>query len=207
MEKHFMLDIEATGIDPATEELLSIGLLETDWDGDFWRPGRCKEWILHTDRQPQSEFAKEHMVELYAKCNAAPVMTVDRLRWEVLDFLRSCGTTSVTDTYLMGWNASNFDIPFLIAKGVLRSNRYETGADGKDVMVGDFHYRIYELGGAVSLAQNATREKDRAKLIQDAKAWAPEIATPGGKKHDALFDCFEQLRLLNGLITLARRCR
>jgi hypothetical protein len=67
-----MIDIEATGIDPTKEELLAVGILECTWDGNFWQPGRAKEWVLHTDRQPESEFAKEHMTALYAKCNAAP---------------------------------------------------------------------------------------------------------------------------------------
>jgi hypothetical protein len=207
MEKHFMLDIEATGISPATEELLSVGILEANWSekGGYWIPGRAKEWFCHTDRKPESSFAKEHMVELFAKCNAAPELTVERLRWEILDFLRQCGTTGVEDTYFMGWNASNFDLPFLIAKGVLFPNHYEPGPDGKDRMVGDFHYRIYEMGGAVSLAQDVTKARDRAVLIERAREAAPIMEVYPGKKHDALYDCYEQLRLLNGLSELCRR--
>lgn len=205
MEKHFMIDIEATGIDPEHEELLSVGILEADWDGSQWIAGRCKEWFMRYEGEPTSQFAKEHMVELFRKCNTAPLLTVERLRWEILEFLRRCGTTGCEDTYFMGWNCSNFDLPFLIAKKVLQASRYET-VDGKDKMVGDFHYRIYEMGGAVSLAQNARGEKDRGKLLELARSldclpYPPKT----GKKHDALYDCYAQLQLLNALIILAKR--
>lgn len=204
MEKHFMIDIEATGIDPAKEALLSIGILECEFENRFWQPKRSKEWIVRCERQPESEFAKEHMTALYAKCNAAPQLTTERLRWEVLDFIRGCGTTGPDDTYFMGWNASNFDIPFLVAKGVLVPSSYELGPDGKDRMVGDFHYRIYEMGGALSLTQNARCTWDRKTITEMAKELQPRFPMPPGKQHDALFDCYHQLHLLNGLLELVR---
>lgn len=198
-----MIDIEATGIDHAKEDLLSIGLLEADWDGKRWLAGASKEWFVHTDREPESQFAKEQMAELYAKCRAAPVLTTERLRWEVLEFLRSHGTTGATDTYFMGWNASNFDLPFLVAKGILVPSSYAT-VDGKDQQVGDYHYRVYEMGGAISLAQNV-KEEEREKLIERAREALPVLDSPAGKKHDALHDCYTQLHLLNGLIQICRR--
>lgn len=65
MEKHFMIDIEATGIDHTKEDLLSIGILEAEFSQRYWRPGRSKEWIVRCERKPESEFAKEHMAALY----------------------------------------------------------------------------------------------------------------------------------------------
>lgn len=197
-----MIDIEATGIDHTKEELLSVGILEANFNGTAWMPGQAKEWVVRCDRQPESEFAKEHMAALYAKCNVAPELSTERLRWEVLEFLRGCGTTGVTDTYFMGWNASNFDIPFLIAKGLLVASSY-TNEDGKDKQVGDFHYRIYELGGAVSLAQNA-KNIERGEVLKLAKEAQSRFPLPQGKQHDALYDCYSQLHLLNGLIEIVR---
>lgn len=202
MEKHFMLDIESTGIDPAAEDLLQVGLLEVDWSDGFWWPGRSLEMVFHTDRKPESSFAKEHMVALYERCNAAAVLTPEVARGHILDFFKNCDAGG-PDTYLMGWNASNFDVPFLVAKGVLRPSGYVPGPDGKDVRVGDFHYRIYELGGSVSLAQNVLRSTDRGALLEAAKAAYP-MNPWAGKEHDALYDCYSQLRLINGLIKLVR---
>lgn len=207
MEKHFMLDIEATGIDWTKEELLSIGLLEVDWDGEYWVPRKAREWLQHSTAQPQSDFAKAHMAALYERCRNAAHIPVERLRWEILDFFRSCGTKGVEDTYLMGWNASNFDIPFLCHDRVLEASRYEPGPDGKDRQVGDFHYRVYEIGGAVSLVQNQLRTIDRAEVIKRAREMAPPMFIPEGKQHDALHDCYTQLKLLNGLIALSRSGR
>lgn len=210
MNKHFMIDIEATGIDPKHEDLLQVGILETDFVDGFWTIGRAKEWTLFSDLKPKSAFAREHMQELFGKCNTAPPLDFKRLRWEILEFLRSCGTTGVEDTFFMGWNCSNFDLPFLVAKGILTPSSYETVIedDGKavDKMVGDFHYRIYEMGGAVSHAMNVARENDREDFMKRVREELKTMPKPpfGGKKHEALYDCYQQLSLLNILIKIAR---
>lgn len=203
MEKHFMIDIETTGIDPTREDLLQVGILELDYAEGFWRPRRSIEFEQHTGRKPESAFAKAHMTALYEKCNRAPYASPENLRKAILAFFRACGAES-PNVYLMGWNASNFDIPFLVHHRLLVPSSYQMGPDGKDVMVGDFHYRIYELGGSVSLAQNVLGYEDRNKPLEDAKAAYPEIELPEGKQHDALYDCYAQTQLLNGLIRLVR---
>lgn len=202
MEKHIMLDIESTGIDPDKEDLLQIGALEVEFKGGFWLPGRSHEMTMHSGAQPTSSFAKEHMVDLYRRCNAIPPCSSEFARDALLLFIQDCGVTP-PDVYFMGWNASNFDIPFLVHKGILRPSSYVPGPDGKDVRVGDFHYRVYEIGGSVSLAQNVLGFSDRTALLDAAKAAYP-MALPEGKQHDALYDCYSQLQLLNGLITLCR---
>lgn len=204
MEKHFMLDIESTGVDPKKDDLLQIGVLEVTFDGDRWNAGRSFELIQHSDKKPESEFAKTHMAKLYEICNRAPSWTAENMRWMLLDFFRNCGVNP-PDVYLMGWNASNFDIPFLIEKGVLQPSYYEIGPDGKDIRKGDFHYRIYELGGALSLISNKFPEIDRKALVETAKGKDNMTLLPAGKEHDALFDCYSQLKILNGLIELSRQ--
>lgn len=199
-----MLDIETTGIDPTSEDLLQIGVLEADFVNGSWVPGRSLVLYQHTSRSPGSEFAKKHMAELYKECNSRPYVPQRVLRQQLLEFFRECGIAKGIDTYLMGWNASNFDVPFLVNKGVLAPSRYEIGPDGKDVFVGDFHYRIYEMGGAVSLVANVLNRNDRKRLLEEAEAWGEEVSLPAGKEHDALYDCYKQLRILNGLIRMAR---
>lgn len=202
--KQFMIDIETTGIDPKTEDLLQIGVLELDFVHGFWRPGRNLEINIHTDREPASEFAKQHMAALYKKCNESGwIAPPDYIRQTLLRFFTLCGAES-PNVYVMGWNASNFDIPFLCHKGVLVPTKYVTGPDGKDTMVGDFHYRIYELGGAISLAADVlgVPDKERSELCKQAEAAGDMIQLPEGKEHDALFDCYKQAKILNGLIAL-----
>lgn len=202
-EKHFMIDIETTGVDPKKDDLLQIGLLEATFGTDgFWHPGRKLELLQHTDRKPESEFAKEHMAELYEVCNRAPLWKPEDLRWMILKFFKDCGAEPPM-VFLMGWNASGFDIPFLISKGILVPSNYEQ-VDGKEVMRGDFHYRVYELAGAIALICDA-KSLERKKVISEAEAFSDKIQLPHGKEHDAVFDCFKQLKILNGLIALARR--
>lgn len=202
MEKHFMIDIETTGIDPTKEDLLQVGALEVDFKDGYWQPGRSIEIMLHSGAQPTTAFAKKHMAALYARCNQAPFIANAEVRDQLLAFFRECGSNP-PDVYLMGWNASNFDVPFLTHDRVLVQSTYQQNADGTETRVGDFHYRIYELGGAVSLAQNALGfGMDRAGLLSHARDIAPFTHLPEGKEHDALYDCYSQLRLLNGLIKL-----
>lgn len=204
MEKHFMIDIETTGIDPTKEDLLQIGILECDFADGYWRPGRSFETLQFTDRTPSNEFAKKFMAPLYERCNRTqPILPVD-LRKQMIGFFEECGAKA-PNVYLMGWNASNFDVPFLVHKGMLRPNYYETGPDGKDIMRGDFHYRIYELGGALSLAQNAMQRQDRSLFTKDLESLPQRFPLPAQREqHDALFDCYKQLHLLNGLILAMR---
>lgn len=203
MEKHFMIDIETTGIDPTKEDLLQVGILELNLVNGRWAYGRSLELLQHSGRRPMSSFAKEHMAALYDKCNAAPWISPEELRAKILAFFRECGAEP-PNVYLMGWNASNFDVPFLVHNRVLVPSSYVPGPEGKDVMVGDFHYRIYELGGAVSLAQNILGYQDRNALLKTAKGMF-EMALPAGKEHDALYDCYAQTQLLNGLIAMTSR--
>lgn len=203
MERHFMIDIETTGIDPEKEDLLEIGIVEVQQRGSIWHPVSEFRLLQGSERQPESEFAKKHMAELYKICNGMPYLSAETLRSKVLAYLQSRGCEGAKDTYFMGWNASNFDLPFLVKKGVLVPNYYEL-VDGKDVMRGDFHYRVYEMGGALSLAQNVIGI-DRSMLTKAAEAAGKDTAPiPEGKEHDALYDCYKQIRILNGLIKILR---
>jgi hypothetical protein len=204
MEKHFMIDIETTGIDPAKEDLLQVAVLELDYVDGYWRPGRNIEFEQRTERQPVTAFARKHMGALYAKCNHAEGRTPEDMRQTLLAFFRECGA-SPPEVYLMGWNASNFDTPFLMAKGVLVQSTYEQQADGTEKRVGDFHYRIYELGGALSVAAQALGE-DRSDFSKVCKAAYP-MDLPTGKEHDALHDCYTQTQILNGMLKLLRHTK
>lgn len=203
-EKHFMIDIETTGIDPKENDLLQIGIVEMDFKNGFWYPGKSFELIQHSPKQPESEFAKEHMKALYKTCNRAKPISVEEVRGRMLEFFRSCGAKPPY-VYFAGWNASNFDIPFLVHHGYLVPNKYVMDEKGKDRMVGDFHYRIYEMGGALSLAQDVFQYEGRNDTIEKLANLDPIVSLPKGKEHDAIYDCYKQMKILNGLIIAMRR--
>ena len=206
MRKHFMVDIETTGTNLRKDDILQIGILELEFLMGSWRPGKSFEMDLYTNRQPESQFAKEHQAELYERCRKVAFLPACSVRAHLLHFLQTCGVTG-PDIYFMGWNAAGFDLPFLAAHAYLEPHRYEQDINGKDVPAGDFHYRIYELQGAISLAENVLGYNDRKGLIKDAEEHgrlSMLSSTFPGKQHDALFDCYRQTQILNGLITLLK---
>lgn len=205
MDRHFMIDIESTGIQPETHELLQIGILECKFNGarGYWEPGNQFNQYVFTGREPQSEFARKHQGELYKRCGAEPFRSGPELRRMLLGFILGCGIEHAEKTFFMGWNASNFDLPFLCAKGVLNAPGYVTGSDGRDQSVGDFNYRVYEIGGAISVAQNVLGLA-RTDVIVMADEFNSGFDLPAGAEHDAIYDCYKQLRTLNGIIHLLK---
>lgn len=207
-DKAFMLDIETTGIFPETEDLLQVAALEVVYDGRFWQPGRFTEILMPSSREPQSEFAKKHMAELYRKANELhragarfdPIM----YRKDLLSFFESCGVTG-QKVVIMGKNASNFDLPFLNHHKVLEAPGKKTGPDGKDYEVGDYSYRIDDMTGRIYHAMDVTGIRDRRALENAAVSIYSGVELPKDRKaHDGLYDCYHQLKMTNGLILLTR---
>lgn len=257
MNKHFMIDIETSGVDREKDVVLEIAMLEVDYDGVRWNAGRKFRQSYPSDLKPTTVFQKEHQQGLFAECNAL-YLTHDvsrkksvlalwaqpangplppppvryrsskppRHRNELRGFFALCDETirvtlaplelehepftCIPDplVYLMGWNISGFDVPFLVHHRFLRPSSY-TDVDGKQVQHGDFHYRHYELGGAAAFARDVLNVDIETTAKRDAFfAWAKcfdqDTVLPPGAKHGALYDCYAQLKLLNGLLHVAR---
>jgi hypothetical protein len=100
---------------------------------------------------------------------------------------------------MMGLNATTFDIPYLTHKGYLQ----KPVPDQNNKLSGDYHYRIYELKGAYNVAKDVLKVDDQT-LFAMAEDACPEITLPPGGKHEALYDCYKQLKVLNGVIRLLR---
>lgn len=195
MNKIFMLDIETTGVDPTKEEVLQIALLEMNFDGHLWQRGRDFNFFQHTLREPTTKFAQDHMQDIYAKCRAAPMVQPEVVRQNILKFCKECGAEP-PNIFFTGWNAGIFDVPFLAHHGYLEPARYEN-----DKLVGDCHYRIYELSGALQFLANVRGHNEINSMIKESHKVLPP---PEGNRHDALYDCERQLAILNGLILMGR---
>jgi hypothetical protein len=192
--KQFMLDIETTGVDIKTEEVLQIAMLELNFVDGFWQKGKAFNFFQHTDREPTSKFAREHMQELFKRCKEAEHVPAAEVRQKIIQFCEGCGAKS-PNIFICGWNAGIFDLPFLSHHGYLMPARYE-----EDKLVGDCHYRVYELSGAIQFFANVRGTNEVNPLIKEAlKVFPP----PKGNKHDALYDCERQLAILNGLLQMA----
>lgn len=192
--KQFMLDIETTGVDPLQEEVLQIAMVELDFYAGLWRPGKKFNFFQNTKRDPTTKFAKEHMVDLYLHCQAQPFVPPEEVRKMMIDFCRDCGAEP-PNIYFCGWNVGIFDIPFLAHHKYLQPAQYV-----EDRLVGDCHYRVYEMSGALQFFANVRGTNEVNPLIKEALKVA---GSPKGNKHDALYDCERQIAILNGLLMLA----
>ncbi len=190
-----MLDIETTGIDPKTETVLQIAVIEMNFTKNgLWDKGRTYEFYQHTPQQPETEFAKAHMKEIYARCNKTQETPVAKAREDLLDFFKQCGANS-PNVFICGWNVGIFDLPFLAHHGYLVPAKYDNG-----VLTGDCHYRTYEISGALQLMANLRGRAEVNPIIKEAEKQFPAPAE--GNRHNAMFDCERQINIVNGLLKM-----
>lgn len=189
-----MIDIETSGLDPNTGEILQIGILEVikDPQGYFYA-GRSFEKILHFDEPITDEWILKTHKDLLPRCKAAIYQSPTEVRAEIVRFFQQSGAKNI---YLMGLNAAIFDYPWLVNKGYLKKN--------------DVHYRIFELTGSYGLAQavlhlDGDRADDRKTFFDMANSSCEWVELPKRSAHDAIYDCYSQLKTLNGCIKLMRK--
>lgn len=213
-DTHYMIDIETTGT-TESDDILEIGMVEIVLHpdvGNYWLPtGRQYHTYIGTTRQPESQFAKQHQKELYAKCNSI-ITDIELIKREITEFVHPEVRPGNPDSdglirpkFFMGWNASNFDIPFMFRDRLLTPSYYVVNPEtNKEEMFGDVHYRIYEQTGSVQLLADMTG-LDRKTIEVLAMDLNPtNIKLPEGKAHDALYDCYKQIIMQNGLIRIGR---
>lgn len=196
--KHFMVDLESMGTDFESDDIIEIAILECiPTASGTYIPGKSYSRILHTSQKPKNDWIRNTHKDLLEKSRKVPMITSDKVRMEILGFFQSCGVNELA--MLMGLNASTFDIPYLVQKGFLKKPQ----SSGMKI-TGDYHYRIYELRGAFSLAKDVLELNDQ-ELFRQADQVTQDIQLPNGKSHQALYDCHKQLKTLNGVIRLLKR--
>lgn len=193
--KLFMIDIETTGIDPIKGKVMQIAIIEMNFLGGFWEKGKTFNFFQHIDEPPTTKFAIEHMKDIYERCNKSPYVEPAKVRKMIVDFCDECGATP-PNIFFAGWNAGIFDIPFLAHHGYLVPAKYEN-----DKLVGDCHYRIYEIAGALNLVANVRGNNEINTVLKEAQKMSPKLE---GTRHEALYDCERQMHILNSLIKMLR---
>lgn len=187
--KYFMIDLESMGLDFDQDDIIQIGILEITKDVDgYYHPNKSFMQTLYTDQEPKNDWIKENHKDLLPLCRQTNFQAPIQVRAGILAFMQSCGVNQ--SAQLMGLNATSFDIPYMVHKGYLKKE--------------DFHYRIYELRGAYALAMDVLNVSDK-ELFKAASESCPWIKLPEGKKHQALYDCYNQLKTLNGITRLLKK--
>lgn len=193
--KLFMIDIETSGVNPTSDDVLQIAVMEMNFLGGYWEKGKVFNFFQHSDKKPNSKFTIEHMQDIFAKCNAAAQVPAEEVRQQILAFCKECGADA-PNIFFCGWNAGIFDLPFLAHHGYLFPAKYEN-----DRLVGDCHYRIYEISGALQLVANVRGSNEINVVLKEAQKMSPKLE---GNRHDALHDCERQMHILNALIKMMR---
>ena len=206
-ELRIMLDIETTGIDPETNDLRQIGMVAVRFAKDgYWHKGNTFQTLVHSDMVPRSEFAREHMADLFKRCNEAPYEKIGDIREKVTSFCHG-EIGRPTMIHFMGWNAGIFDLPFLVSKSILWPPGYET-INGKDRQIGDFHYHVYDLNGSLDLLKNVLMEDSNKKIeeyLATLKGYPKYDLPKDAKEHDAVYDCISQLNTLNAALSVFKQ--
>jgi oligoribonuclease (3'-5' exoribonuclease) len=195
MNKLVMFDIETTGLDIDKEDILQVSYMLLEKKEDLWSPRASSTTWQHTDRQPESDFAKKYQTELYKRANEATPMTAEEVRKEALLTFR-IWNLQPKDVVLTGLSIGNFDIPFV------RRFNYLTAEDHS--------HRIYDINSILSFAKDKLNLTDAQhsefktamkKLGAAVSPWEMPQSVKETKSHDALRDCYDQTHILNGLLT------
>lgn len=226
-QQKFMVDIETTGVSKETDDILELAVLELQWPREhslFWVPASFYQTYIYTDRQPENAFARREMQELYDHCNSLdPSLNYGSCREGLISYFDGIGVKRPFGVQFMGNAAANFDVPFMIEKDVIKGCYYEQ--DPKDPTKehprGDCHYRVHDQQGGIDLATKVTGIQCRSELSTLCRKYGRQVidcaefekdalnqcygSTLKAKAHRALFDCFDQMHMENGLIQFLRR--
>lgn len=191
--KYYMIDIESMGTDFKNDDIIQIGILECVKNGNLYTPGRSYQRNLFTDQTPKNEWIANTHKNLLPICQKLDYASPVEIRADILAFFQQCGEMGAVN--VMGLNATNFDIPYMVTKGYLVAPQ-----DGRP---GDYSYRIYELRGAYALAKDILNLSDDKELFELTSSMPSSFMLPSGQKHEALYDCYKQLQTLNGILSVA----
>ena len=195
----FMLDIETTGLDKEKDDVLEIGVVHMKMDkSGVFVPGESFSQIFPTTKEP-SDWAKQHpaQVEFYDKCrmlhqdDSSNRIRAEYGRRELTELKKHKGEDKLPS--ICGLNVINFDLLFLVKKGFLREE--------------DYSYRIFDVTPVIDFVMLAfnMRKEVRTPLVDKAFISGALVGgMPDGTAHGALWDCYRQIKMLNGFLQMAR---
>lgn len=193
-----MIDIETNGTDRSNMQVLEVGaaLVKMHPVTGYYEyaPISPFSFTIHNLSEPQSEFAKKYQKELYKLCNEmSPEANYAACRKELLSWFEGAGLTDRWSRNMVGKNVVTFDLDILHEVGILDKE--------------DYHYRVHEQTGGIYLLEGAMgigRDEVYKAALAVTPTPIPESIRNLGS-HRALYDCYEQIALENGLIRLIRQ--
>lgn len=196
----FMLDIETTGLDIVRDQVLEIGIVHVVKKDRFWMPKEELCLTIYSDQVPQTDFARKYQEKLYKKANRSKLKKPGTIREKILEFFKKNSKKDQLPV-IMGKNAGGFDIPFLVQNGYLVKEKKYYGKK-KDVLYtkSDISHRVYDISSLIYYIQDMNKGISRKEVIELAIRRYPLPKKIEKMEHNAIYDCYEQLSILNGLL-------
>lgn len=176
-----MLDCEMEGLNPRKDALLQIAAIKLELRANQYVPVAFEKPLniyLHSDAQPESDFARKFMTDVYRKCNESQIS--EQQARPVLDEWMGDWRGLVSPT----GDCVPTDVLFLWARGVIDISHF----DGDTPVPGTFFYEFFDMNSIKALA----RQKMGSKFDKQLPRHEGD--------HDALVDCLNQLIELNAFI-------
>lgn len=176
--KLLMLDLEMTGLDPKSDDILQVAALKLELLGSSYVETSSFDVALHTKLDPSNDFQRKYQTALFDRCRNSTIdyQELKKLFYEFLGEdlgeLSPCGDCVPTD------------VLFLYAKDVIELSRYE----GDTPVKGTLHYEYFDMHSM----KMVMRQKLGYKADKD-------LVVSGGQ-HDGLVDCRNQLIELNFIL-------
>jgi oligoribonuclease (3'-5' exoribonuclease) len=178
-EKMTMIDLEMSGVNVLEDEILQIAMIKLKLEGNQYKEMDRREWFLHTDSQPTRKFHKEHLSEIFKKCNESNLTTEQ--------------ATAEIDAWLGEWKHSvpvgdciPTDIYFLYLNDIIKMSGFENDEPVK----GTFDHEFFDLNAPKIFAREKLKEKFEVPGVDKENA------------HNALVDCENQLLELNAYLVV-----
>jgi hypothetical protein len=187
---YFIIDIETTG-ETLSDAILELAILHIELEREFFRPKLFYRRVFHYSFQPESSFARQHHAGLYEEAKLADSVTPSHVESDLNSFFSRCKSEDPKKRMIIGSR-----LGFKLAKldGVRYLCPVKTiliNDDEKEI--GDYS-RVIDLNTVEDFFIEIYGQKDFSAKLSELKL---NFKHPEGKRHRAVFDCFEYLNRLN----------
>lgn len=206
--KLVMLDLETTGTDPKTTEILEIGAVLVELHEGVMTPKQNFHVYIQTDTKanPENPFVMKFQKNLYDHCNNLPkTENLEKAKKEFKNFLDESfpnQNPSKLDTLpqFTGQNFSVFDSQYLLHNGLLQASTHNE----KNEIKASYNYRSLEIQSYSIVLAQALGYKSATDFMNYAASLDTETELPEGNSHTALYDCYKQIKSFNGLMKILK---
>lgn len=180
-EKLVMVDCEFSGLDPKKDDLLQVAMVKLQLVGDQYEAlDEPLNVFLKSNLRPTRPFHHEFLTHVFDACNESEITCVD-LKEIIHDWMGSdwVGVTPCGECVPC-------DIEFLYVKDCLDRPGFD---EDDQPLKGTFHYEYFDLNAPKLIARHRYGEKLKPSNLDEDNI------------HDALVDCYNQLKELNFYLT------